>query len=96
MTTKNEEPLFPLGAIVATPGAINALTEADQLPQEFLDRHSAGDWGDLPAEDIKENEFSLENGFRLFSAYHTNKGVKLYVITEHDRSVTTVLLPRDY
>ncbi len=50
----------------------------------------------MPAEDIKENEFSLENGFCLFSAYYTNKGVKLCVITESERSVTTLLLPAEY
>jgi len=94
-TSERPERLFPLGRVVATPGAIAALDEAKQAPQEFLDRHQAGDWGNLPAEDIKENEFSLQKGYRLFSAYHTNKGVKIYVTTEYDRSVPTHLLPRD-
>lgn len=85
--------LFELGRTVATPGALAALEDADQLPWDFLGRHVKGDWGNLPPEDIQENEFSLENGFRLFSAYHTSKGVRIYVITEYDRSVTTILLP---
>jgi hypothetical protein len=89
-------PLFPLGQIVATPGALAALEKAGQGPQEFLARHASGEWGDLCEEDRKENQFSLKHGFRLLSAYHTNAGEKIYVITESDRSVTTVLLPENY
>ncbi len=96
MNIKRQTSLFPLGQVVATPGALAALEEAGQTPFEFILRHAHGDWGDIPAEDVKENEFSLENGFRLFSAYHTANGTKIYVITEWDRSVTTVLLPADY
>ena len=90
------ETKFPLGRVVATPGALAALEQAQQSAQEFLDRHCAGDWGDLVEEDIQENEWALVQGFRLFSAYHTKQGTKIYVITEADRSVTTLLLPRDY
>ena len=93
MKTSKQKSLFPLGQVVATPGALAALEEAGQTPFEFILRHAQGDWGDIPAEDVKENEFSLVNGFRLFSAYHTANGAKIYVITEWDRSVTTVLLP---
>jgi hypothetical protein len=89
-------PLFPLGQIVATPGALAALEEAGQGPQEFLARHVSGEWGDLREEDRNENQFSLERGFRLLSSYHTNAGENIYVITESDRSVTTVLLPEEY
>lgn len=88
--------LFPLGQVVATPGALAALQTAGQTPIEFLTRHITGDWGDLPAEDVQENEFSLQHGFRLLSAYRTAKGEKLWLITEADRSVTTFLLPSEY
>lgn len=94
-TTKSA--LFPLGQIVATPGALAALGEAGQSPLEFLSRHVCGDWGDLEEEDCKENELSLKKGFRLLSCYRTSSGdTKLWVITEADRSVTTILLPEEY
>lgn len=91
-----KRPLFRLGQTVATPGALEALQQSDEEPVVYLFRHVTGDWGDLPEEDIEENERSLEHGFRLFSAYHLNSGRKIYVITEHDRSVTTILLPEEY
>lgn len=90
------EPRFELGAVFITPGALEALKDAGQSPWEFLRRHQAGDWGDLPEEDKEENELSLREGFRLLSAYRTRKGVKLWVITEADRSATTLLLPEEY
>jgi hypothetical protein len=89
-------PKFSLGRIVATPGALEALQQANQSPFEFIERHQAGDWGELCAEDIRENEFSLKNGFRLLSAYRTLHDVKVWIITEADRSVTTLLLPHEY
>jgi hypothetical protein len=89
-------PLFPLGQVVATPGALAALETAGQAPYEFLVRHVCGEWGDLVEEDIQENERSLQEGHRLFSAYNTNDGVRIWVITEWDRSVTTLLLPLEY
>lgn len=93
MTTK---PKFPLGQIVATPGAIEALAEADQGVLDFLLRHVTGDWGDVVREDAAENELALTEGFRVFSVYRTTKGTKLWIITEADRSVTTLLLPSEY
>ena len=87
---------FPLGRIVATRGALRALQEAEQSPAEFLDRHVSGDWGDLDDEDKQENEFSVRNGFRILSVYTTSAGDRLYVITEADRSVTTILRPDEY
>ena len=92
----NPEPLFGLGQVVATPGALQALQDAEQDPAELLRRHVSGDWGDLVDEDKKENELSVENGYRIFSAYELNAGVKVWVITESDRSVTTFLLPDEY
>ena len=59
-------------------------------------RHLAGDWGDVCDEDREENELSLKEGFRLFSVYHAADGTKFWIITEADRSATTVLLPEDY
>jgi hypothetical protein len=87
---------FELGRIVATPGALRALEVAEQLPAEFLDRHVQGDWGDLGDEDKQENEFSVRHGFRILSAYTTSAGDKIWIITEADRSATTLLLPEEY
>jgi hypothetical protein len=87
---------FALGQLVMTPGAGEAMRDARQVPPEFLVRHKNGDWGGLPPEDIQENEWSLANGARLFSAYRTRADAKLWVITEWDRSVTTLLLPEEY
>jgi hypothetical protein len=88
--------LFELGQIVVTPGAIEAAQEIGRHPVQFIARHAEGKWGDLPEEDVAENELSLERGYRLFSAYKFESGHKFYVITEWDRSVTTVLLPSEY
>ena len=65
---------FPLGRVVATPGALSALEKAEQLPAEFLDRHVNGDWGEVPDADKQENELSVEQGFRILSAYTTSAG----------------------
>ncbi len=97
MQETRQQPLFSLGQVVATPGALAALEKAGQSPQEFLSRHVRGEWGDLCEEDRKENQLSLERGFRLLSSYPTNAGdTKVWVITEADRSVTTILLPEEY
>jgi hypothetical protein len=85
---------FPLGQIVATANALTQITHADILPA--LSRHVRGDWGDLDREDWQANESALAHGGRLFSVFHSAGGVKFYIITEWDRSVTTVLLPEDY
>ena len=97
MQQTKQQRLFSLGQIVVTPGALTALEKAGQTPMEFLTRHVRGDWGELCEEDRKENQTSLERGFRLLSSYRTNAGdAKLYVITEADRTVTTILLPEEY
>ena len=88
--------LFRLGQVVATPGALSALERAGNTPQTFLERHMCGDWGDLDEEDQQENALSLEHGFRLLSAYQTTAGEKLWVITEANREITTILLPEEY
>jgi hypothetical protein len=97
MQQTRHQPLFSLGLVVATPGALAALRKAGQTPLEFLIRHVHGDWGELGDDDRKENQLSLERGFRLLSSYHTSVAdTKLWVITEADRSVTTILLPEEY
>ena len=85
-----------LGQIVATRGALAAFEESGEQPGKFLRRHACGDWGDLSEEDRKENEFSLVNGFRLLSSYTLSSGTRIWVITEADRSSTTLLLPEEY
>ena len=85
---------FRLGHIVSTPNALEHLTQDDILLG--IQRHQAGDWGDVGEHDRHENELSLQQGFRLLSVYHSATGVKFWIITEADRSVTTVLLPEDY
>jgi hypothetical protein len=89
-------PKFSLGQLVATPGALAAVEQSGDNLALFIRRHVQGDWGDLCADDIRENEFSLENGLRLLSAYRLKDNTKIWVITEADRSVTTVLLPEEY
>lgn len=85
-----------LGRLVATPGALHALQESSQSPPDFVSRHASGDWGDVSAEDKALNDQALRDGGRLLSAYGTRKNQKLWVITEADRSATTLLLPEDY
>jgi hypothetical protein len=72
------------------------LEQAGQSPMEFLQRHAAGDWGEVDAHDKAENEYSLQHGFRLLSAYRLADGTKIWIITEADRSSTTILLPEEY
>lgn len=89
-------PLFQAGRIVATPGALALLEQTNRSPVEFLSRHLRGDWGDLCPEDKTENELSLKHGYRLMSSYPISQTEKLWIITEADRSVTTLLLPGVY
>jgi hypothetical protein len=87
---------FPLGRVVATPGALSALEKAEQLPAAFLDRHVNGDWGEVPDADKQENELAVEQELRILSAYTTSAGEKIWILTEADRSATTILLPEEY
>jgi hypothetical protein len=84
---------FPLGQIVATPGALKALEEAGQTPEFFLERHVQGDWGEVCPEDKELNDQALVVGARVLSAYQTLRGTKIWIITEADRSSTCLLLP---
>ena len=85
-----------LGCIVATPDALAALAESGQSPAEFLDRHAAQDWGEVCPEDWKLNDLGVVQGDRLLSSYRTKKNVVIWVLTESDRSVTTIMLPQNY
>jgi hypothetical protein len=93
---RRPEPKFPLGRCVATPRALRAVAAAGVEPGALLARHVTGDWGELDEQDRAENERSLREGHRLLSAYPLPSGVKVWVITEYDRSVTTLLLPEEY
>lgn len=92
---------FPLGKIVATPAAIEALKTAGQTARELLARHSRGDWGVVCNEDREANDNSLVDGSRILSAYRLSTGEKIWIITEAaddngNRAATTFLLPEEY
>jgi len=88
-----------MGRLLMTRG-VNDLVAEDEAFAKFvmssLTRHRRGDWGNLTDEDRKENELSLKPGYRLLSAYETNGLPKIWIITERDRSVTTILFPDEY
>lgn len=86
--------LFSLGQVVATPGVMEEIGENDRI--SALTRHQGGDWGDVCEEDWESNNEALESGDRLLSVFTSAGGVKFWIITEHDRSVTTFLLPDEY
>ena len=85
---------FPLGHLVITSNAASALRREDVVAG--IRRHVTGDWGEVDEHDRQENETSLREGYRLLSAYRDSGGTRFWIITEADRSVTTVLLPEDY
>jgi hypothetical protein len=87
---------FPLGQMVATPGALAAMERNQAQPHTFLARHQVGEWGDLDSEDLAENEYSLDRGLRLLSAYTLLDGTRIWIITEADHSSTCILLPEEY
>ena len=89
-------PLFNLGDVVATPQSISVLNDHGVSVQSLLQRHASGDWGDLCAEDTQANNDALQYGDRLLSSYVISESCKVWVITEWDRSVTTILLPSEY
>ena len=84
----------PLGQIVATPAALGTVSQPDIVAA--LRRHASGDWGDVDPDDRAANDLALTSGGRLLSVYELVNGITFWVITEADRSVTTVLLPDDY
>ena len=87
----------PLGRLCATPGALRAAETVGQVALlELVRRHATGDWGELSADDWRANERALRDGTRLLSAYRLSTGVRVWIITEWDRSLTTILLPSEY
>jgi len=98
MTSDNTRALFPLGMTHITPGARDLLDTAGIAPVALLARHVAGDWGDVPPEDARENDLSLRAGFRIVSSYPVgdDPAARVWIITEADRSSTLLLLPDEY
>jgi hypothetical protein len=86
---------LPLGRVVATPGALKLLSEMGKDPFGYIARHATGDWGELCAFDRRQNEIALREGYRVLSSYDIPAG-RVWIITEADRSVTTILLPEEY
>ena len=95
-TANHPAPLFPLGQIVATPGALDLLDRAGTNGLDLVLRHQHGDWGSVPPEDAEENTYSVSNGCRILSSYFLTETERLWIITEADRSATTLLLPNEY
>jgi len=87
---------LPLGKVVATPEALAVITKSGQSPAEFLDRHSKGDWGEVDGGDWELNDQAIEEGSRILSAYRTKTNVRIWIITEWNRSSTCLLLPEEY
>ena len=89
--------LFPLGRIVATPGALSLLAGAGMNPGRLLERHQRGDWGEVTTADARENARSIKTNLRILSSYRVgNQGARIWIITEADRSSTCLLLPEEY
>lgn len=87
---------FSLGQIVATPAALSLLAAHDVAALDLLARHISGDWGDVPAEDSESNNVALNTDGRLLSSYRIAPNTTIWIITEWDRSATTILRPDDY
>lgn len=91
-----DRPLFSLGQVLATPGALANLQQLGMSPLTLIQRHVHGDWGCVPIDDAEQNHLALRNGARLLSSYQLAANTRLWVITEADRSATTLLLPEEY
>ena len=101
MNRQASQPKFPLGQVLATPGALEALQQSGESPAEFLGRHVTGDWGDVCDEDKALNDEALNDGSRILSAYRTSKGERIWIITEAcddqgHRCCSTILKPSEY
>jgi hypothetical protein len=95
-TIRQEKPLFPLGATLATPAALTVLQKAEISAGSLFDRHITGDWGDLDQDDKNSNDDAVKNGASIFSSYDLPTQATVWIITEADRSATTILLPSEY
>ena len=89
-------PFFPLGEVVSTPSALEAMQAATVSPSALLHSHLRGDWGNLDKYDKQLNDLAIKDGSRIFSAYKITATIKVWLITEADRSATTFLLPSEY
>jgi hypothetical protein len=96
MTTTTTTTRFALGRILATPGALRAMEEAGENPLRLLRPHAHGEFGDLHEDDVRANELAIRQGMRVLSAYVLGTDERVWVITEADRSATTILLPDEY
>ena len=88
--------LFTLGQVVATPGALDLLDRSATNAHDLLQRHQSGDWGSVPPEDAEQNQKAIATDCRILSSYWLSATERLWIITEADRSVTTLLLPDEY
>jgi len=95
-STQSNAMLFPLGDLVATPGALSVLEKNGVVPMRLISRHMKGDWGDVPPDDAVANTNALRIRARLLSSYTLPDGARIWIITEADRSATTLLLPEEY
>ena len=95
-TTSSNAMLFPLGDLVATPGALSVLEKNGIVPMRLIARHMRGDWGDVPPDDAAANTDALRIGARVLSSYSLPDCARIWIITEADRSSTTLLLPDEY
>ncbi|RJQ55255.1 MAG: hypothetical protein C4521_02810 [Actinobacteria bacterium] len=93
---KPTEPNLPWTPLLTTQGAWKAFQEAGENPTLYLLRHRQGDWGEVDEEDWRENDYAAKHNFRILSAYTLKTGVRVWIITEADRSATTFLLPEEY
>ena len=91
-----ETPLFSLGTVVTTPGAVAAMTRAGQDPGELIRRHAKGDWGDICAEDKETNEYGVKNQGMIMSVYKLGTGEVVWIITAPGHGVSTLLTPAEY
>jgi len=96
MNAVSVRPLFKLGKLMATPGALALLKQVNATPIEFLLRHQSGDWGTVCGDDARANTIAVATGARLLSSYELTGLGRIWVITEADRSATTILLPSEY
>ena len=90
------EPLFAIGRVIATPGAVESLERAGQSPWSLLSRHLSGDWGECDDEDRTANDRAIEDGDRIVSVYRLSTGEALWIVTEAARSSTTICRPDEY
>ncbi len=89
-------PMFHLGDVVATPAALNAMQSCDVTPAQLLQLHVSGNWGSVCEEDTKANDAAVNNSERILSSYRIGEYTRVWIITEYDRRVTTILLPSEY